>query len=160
MSLFEAIQKTIVDKKSKRLANNSFIQEKVEADSSLKLAKVKAKLDMILDLFKSNGIIDEKIKSVPLINIGSDDSVVAYAIKNKRFSGVVYIYTDGDHIVVRDSSFLVDFGGLSPYFKKFSIEDVEKYNWVLFTDKLLDYIYESMYNSKRVSELSIFGVDG
>lgn len=151
------LQKLIASKKEKFSKASESIQEKVEADAELKLTRVDAKINLILTALINAEIITEKNRFMPQMNSGVDSSVMAYSIKHKRFSSMVYVYTDGDDIVIRDSSFLVGFGGFHPYLKRYSIEAVDDFDWLEFSEKLIDYVYEIIYKSKKVNEIRVFG---
>lgn len=132
---------------------------KVDADNELVLTRVRTHISHVLSILKGEKIIDEYKVSNPIDIFGVDGNVVCFSIKKNGSSNFVHIFTNGEHIVLRDGNFLINFGDIgADYIRCEKVTDVDEYDWVTFSDVLLDFIYKSIYNVTKVNELSIFGV--
>lgn len=150
--------KSIIRKTHKSFIDGtSSIGEKAEADKDLVKTRVVAKIRAIIGCFKSELIIDEFAEQNPSNAIGVDTSVVCFVLSKKEHRNHVYIMTDGKTIVVKDSSFMIDFGNMSAYYKKFYVEDVDNFDWQGFSENLLDHVHSCVYNRREVNQLKVFG---
>jgi len=154
------IKEKLGDIHKKFVEAKNMVSLKVEADKELKLVRVESKINVLVKTFREMGIIDNYAVQNPSNSLGTDSSVVCFVVKKNGFSNSVYIMTDGTNIVVKDSSFMIDFGNFSAYCQRFPVgDDVNTFDWIDFSQKLLDQIHTCVYNRERVNQLSIFGTN-
>jgi len=136
------IKKTIKEKHGEFLAAVGQIPTKISADRQLTLARVSARISQILHIFKEEGIIDI-FDDCCLPE--ADSSCKGFHISKRGFEKTIYIWTDGNDIVMKDSSFMISSGVMVPFKKIIRDIDFEEYNWESFVEQLLDYIHVVIY---------------
>lgn len=131
---------------------------KVEADRDLALTRAQTNIGYVLGMIKSLNVIDEYTAKNPIDLLGVDGNVVCFTLKKHGANNVVHVFTDGKRLMIRAGGFLIDFGGdSSKCIRCDDIEDIDKYDWVAFSDLLLEFIYGAIYNNVKLTELALFG---
>lgn len=150
-----------IKKKTKKFsAQKQNIIAKLDADHDLVLTRVRTHIVLILSMLKNEGVVDQFSVSNPIDLFGVDGNVLCFSLKKTNSASIVHIFTDGEHVVLRDGGFLIDFGDLNANCVRCkNIDDIDKYDWVGFSDLLLDFVYKVIYNVARVTEISIFGAN-
>ena len=148
-----------IKKKVKKFSGGKkLLISKIEADQELMLTRVRSHIGLILGMLKNEEVIDEYSTTNPMDLLGVNGSVVCFTLKKKGCSSFVHIFTDGKHVSLRDSGFLMNFGDIANNCMRLDdIEDVDTHDWISFSDRLLDFIYSVIYNNAKLTELSLFG---
>jgi hypothetical protein len=132
--------------------------EKIEADKDLSREIFDAKIKFILNIMIGDGIIDafDRISASSSSDISY--GTIRYTISKKNCSNVVHIITNGEHLVLREGGFIVDYGVLGAECVRCDkIDNIKEYDWISFLKKLLDFIYKTIYNNEKINDLYIFG---
>lgn len=151
------VLQNIKTRKKKFSAAKKLIMNKITADDELKSIRVREHINLILTWLVNEGIIDSIEKSVPVNFLGSN--VLCFTLRKNECQDVVNIFTDGEYLIIRDGGFLIDFGEINAKCIRCErIENVDDYDWLLFSDKLLDFIYKSIYNVELINRFEFIGV--
>lgn len=150
-----------IKKKTKKFSpQKQNIIAKLDADHDLVLTRTRTHLVLILNMLKNEGVIDQFSVSNPIDLFGVDGNVLCFSLRKTNSSNIVHIFTDGEHLVLRDGGFLIDFGDITADCVRCdNIEDIDKYDWVGFSDLLLAFVYRVIYNVARVTEIAMFGAN-
>lgn len=148
-----------IKKRAKKFsASNKLLLGKIEADKELTLTRVRSHISLVLGMFKNEGIIDECSSTNPMDFLGVNGNVVCFTLKKNGYANFIHVFTDGKHVYLRGSGFVMDFGDLASNYRRLSdIEDVDTHDWVSFCNVLLDFIYAVIYNNVKLTELTLFG---
>jgi len=127
--------------------------DKTWADHKLFTDIMLAKINRIALIFKEEGVVDE-------IKMGENGSVKELCLYKNGCRTYVRVATNGKDIYMEaytwtSSDFVSDFK--MPSEKMFSI-DREKFDWIDFSKKLLDYIHTTIYDRKEVVETRLEGM--
>lgn len=147
------IKNTIKIKHKSFMDTVGYMPVKISSDKQLALTRLAARLSQIFQCFKSEGVIDSYDECI------SPDAVNSYKgfhILKKGFEQSIFVWTDGNDIIARDSSFLIHSGFLTPYYMIERDIDLENYDWIVFSSKLLDYIHTVIYQRQLSLEKSIW----
>lgn len=137
---------------------NPLILEKIKLDKNLIFSKIESNIAFILNIFKKENIIDEFKISHPNNFFGIDENILCFHLHKKSSTHYINIITDGENLVIKDSTFVFDFSDIkSKSFVCEKITDTDDYNWSEFAKKLLDIIHKTIYSLEKVAEISMFG---
>lgn len=126
--------------------------DKISMDHQLLLNRMVARLDSILKCFVESKIIDDYKR----INLETFDRYdICFKVVKNGYDRSVYIWTNGHSISVQTSCTYLN--GLNNDNNIFIPEiDFDSYDWVEFSDKLLDYIHAVIYARVKSYENIIF----
>ena len=145
-----AIQKHIQEKHEEFMKDVGNYSQKITADKDLYKTRMAAKIYRILECFVEEKVIDEVI-------VKEECRCKLFTlIKNDRQKSV-NILTDGENIVIEDNSLFILSELSAPFKKVFYNVNVDDYDWVKFSEELLNYIHYVVYNRKAAYEAKIFG---
>ena len=124
--------------------------EKILADNRLKCEMVNAKLRFILKEFISCGIINSYKEQ---LGVGGHISIRIYCNNNPNF---VEIKTNGEKVCVIGENIEMTNGFLEKE-NGFVVDDVlnKNFNWLHFSEKLLEMIHLFIYNKRKIIEFHI-----
>jgi hypothetical protein len=142
-------------KKSVRKRHKDFIDRvgslplKLSADQFLITARLMAKVNSILTILSEEKVIDE-------FQNCEDCGCKGYHLSKHGLNKSVFVWTDGKEIIFRESSLSIRHGSIEPRVEVMNVENIEKYDFEEFAEKLLTYIYETMYDRKNAISAKIF----
>ncbi len=121
----------------------------LSADHELVISRITSKISVILDVFIHEKIIDTV---EPVV----DSYYTGFHILKNGFRKSVYIWTDGEDIFIRDSSFSIKYGSISPTLKTIKVADLDEEKFEDFANELCDYIHITIYNSLNALDAKFF----
>lgn len=142
------IQKQIKLKHKKFLKDVGIFSCKISQDHQLNLTRLIARITRIMECFVEEKIIDQFTPYLlPYID---GEYTRAFCLRKNEFANSAYLWTNGEYIV---------FGVPVVDSNCESIRDIDLNNFdgVEFSEKLLDYIHRKIYLRKESYEQSIFG---
>lgn len=145
------IQKLIKSKHKKFLKDVGIFSRKISEDHQLFLTRLVARITRIIECFVEEKIIDEFTP----YNLPYADSeyVSAFCLRKKDYYESIYLWTDGNIIVLGDSRLPLTNSGCE------SIRniDIDNFDGIEFANILLDFIHRKIYSRKESYEQRIFG---
>ena len=123
--------------------------EMISADHEVLIAGITSKIIAILNIFVEEKIIDKYEQST----VASYSCYSGFHITKKAFRKSVDIWTDGIDILIRDSSFAIKYGAISPTLEVYKVDGL---NDEEFANRLCDYIHSTIYGSMEALEAKIF----
>lgn len=139
----------------KFVENVGIIPEKINADHTLLLTRMRVKIKTVLQCFIDTKIISEfnDLSESTII----DKSCVWFELSKINYNKSIYVISNGINIIMRTTQY-PDFSGFD-LDNSVSIKSIhfDSYDWVDFADKLLVFIHQELYDSKKAHELKIFG---
>ena len=145
-----SIQKYIHEKHQEFLKDVGNYSQKIMADKDLYKTRMSAKIFRILECFVEEKVIDEVV-------VKEENLLKGFLLIKKDRQKSVFIWTDGENIVIEDNSLLILSELSAPHKKIFYNINIDEYNWVEFAKELLEYIHWIVYNRKEAYEAKIFG---
>ena len=149
-----SIKRSIRKKHKSFIDNVGYIPDMLDADFTLRMARVSSKIFAILRCFQDEKIVDS-ITEEPTTSM-----YVSYCLSKCGYSSKINVMTDGRIITFKDLDFSIDIGmGKSFYVKKDIECNVDEYDWDEFSNDLLDYIHIVIYRRKESLGVKVFGKD-
>lgn len=146
------IQKQIKSKHKKFLKDVGVFSHKISQDHQLNLTRLVAKITRIMECFIEEKIIDEfKPWDFPY---ASNEYIRGFRISKKEFTDSICLWTDGNVIVLGDSSFPII---SSSWCENVRDIKIDTFDGVDFSKILLDYIHRKIYSRTESYEQSVFG---
>ena len=146
-----SINRKISEAHKKFIDNYGPFTDKVVADHRLRLYKVWNKILLIAKCFRDEGIVDR------FEDCSKEAFFLTLRLSKMTVDNLIYIRTDGDTIVLTDSSFKIASNMQEPF--KCTIYNVssDDYDWEHFAVVLLDYIHDTIYLRSKAVETKVFG---
>jgi len=151
---FPKIMKNVSDKHSKFLESYGNQSEKVIADGRLRTERLSAKISLILHYFSEIKIIDQSKRQ----DEGGYTKISLYKHGNGNF---IEIWIDTDKIVLTRNNFWIQSGCMDqeiPGKRFYNIDD--DFDWIYFSEFLLDYIHEVIYSRREAGEQKLKNILG
>jgi len=145
------IKSDIKNKHSEFMANYGDVVEKVRVDHQLLLQTVYARLKFIAQCFVDEGVIDEAETVM-------DDNTYhkSFILSKTGFDNRLTLITDGIQIVLKDSGSLINEDVFEPTVVSWADPHKEGFDWVRFSNELLDHIHKIIYERRKASEVKMF----
>ena len=148
------IQKYIRENHKKFLKDVGDFSQKVSDDYQLILTRLSARVSRVLECFIEEKILDEATPCIP--DLGNE-LMRGFRLRKKGFGPSVYIWMNSKTIIITESTFP----------SRLEIEEsevvrdinIEEFDGLDFSKKLLDYIQRKVYSRKESYEQSIFRQD-
>jgi hypothetical protein len=155
-----SIRKMIKGTRKNFLDKFGSIPDMVDADETLLMARVNAKVMAILKCFQDEKVIDAYVHEYKSIFGNS------FSLHKNGCNTNVIIATNGRKIIFRTRYFENYFGvEESPYniynlkddYADDVVDDVDDFNWFHFSEELIDFIHANMYHRKKAIDVKLFG---
>jgi len=144
------IEEAIKERHSDFLETFGNLVDKVEADHQLAVEKMSAKVTRILTCFCDNDIIDDTI-------ISTEGIFKRIIVSKKGYNNHIAIWIDGKNIIMQRTSIfnIANLLERDSEAKTINNTDTEDFDWLNFSNELLDYIHNEIYSRKNVAKTKI-----
>ena len=146
------IQSRIENKHKSFMDSVGEMPSKLTADHKLFLTRMATRIQSILNCFVEAKVIDNFSSNINRLHV--DESYRVFKLNKNGFDRSIYIWTDGLNINVNTS----DYPNNSGLDDEISIKniDFDNYNWIDFSDELLNFIHNGIYQRTKAIESRIF----
>jgi hypothetical protein len=146
-----SIRKMIKGTRKNFLDKFGSIPDMVDADETLLMARVNAKVMAILKCFQDEKVIDAYVHE--------DKSILgnSFSLHKNGCNTNVIIATNGRKIIFKIRYFESYFGVEDSMHRIFDIEEIDDFDWFDFSEHLIDFIHASMYHRKKAVDVKLFG---
>ena len=146
----QQIQQNLADRHQKFNQEVGVLSGKLGADYHLQLTRMQTRLNRILECFIEVGVLD---LSIPL----SENAYKGFQIMKNGYDKQIYVWTNGNDIIVKDSSFMINSGIIDSKVEYIRNIVIDEYDWEDFANRLLDYIHVIIYQRKESYNYKIWG---
>lgn len=147
-----SIRKMIKGTRKTFLDKFGSIPDMVDADETLLIARVNAKIMAILKCFQDEKAIDAYVHE--------DSSILgnSFSLHRNGCNTSVIIASNGRKIIFKTRYFESYFGVEDSPYNIFDLkEDVDEFDWFKLSEQLIDYIHVNMYHRKKAIDVKLFG---